>query len=308
MSFGGVTQAAQSSTGNLYKYNRNYVLNLTGSAFSTPLTITYPITLEFDIQRTNFSTVNKGKLRLYNLSAEHRGLIVHDQWDTSVYSPQTIFAELFAGYGNGPIYPIVLKGNAVRAYSYRQGVNFITELDIFDGGNAYAAATSDHSFGGNIPLAQVYNTLINDLLPYGISKGVVSSTLASGTLTKGQAYTGNTIELLTRLTNSNFCIDNLNAHILGASDAIGGSNVTISSASGLLGTPIKESQWLLVDILFEPRLVIGSLIQLQTIGALPYFNGPHKVASISHRGIISAAVCGEAVTSLGLEAGIFTEF
>jgi hypothetical protein len=83
----------------------------------------------------------------------------------------------------------------------------------------------------------VYDTLINDLVPYGVSKGIVSAAIASGNLSKGQSYSGNTIDLLRELSNNNFFVDNLKANILSATDAIGGNEVTINAASGLLGTP-----------------------------------------------------------------------
>ena len=159
---------------------------------------------------------------------------------------------------------------------------------------------------------QITDSLINDLVsvaPFGLSKGVISTMV--GKLSKGNSYSGNTIQLLTELSNSNFFIDNGVVNVLLPTDAIGGNNVVLNSTSGLLGTPIKQSQFLLVDLLFEPRISVGSIVNLDSIGVKgtrtnnygAYYNGPHKVVGVSHRGMISAAVCGEVTTHLSLLAG-----
>ena len=296
----------------LLKYNRQYILEITGPQIPEPLEIKLPFTIEFDIERNNYSSVNRGTIKIYNLSLQHRNQIIHDQWDNADTSPQTLYITLQAGYGAGPNYPIILKGNATRAFSYRQGVNFITQIDVFDGGLAYDNAVSSHSFAAGTQISQVIDALVSDLTsvaPYGLSKGAVSNIV--GNLSKGNTYTGSTISLLTELSNANFYIDNGTVNLVLASDAIGGNDVVISSQSGILGTPVKQSQWLTVELLFEPRLTVGSLINLQSIGVKDtnsggyYYNGPHKVAAVSHRGIISPAVSGEAVTSLSLLAGTF---
>ena len=294
----------------LNKFNREYVLEISGTAIPDPIVIKLPFTIEFDIERNNYSSVNRGTLKIYNLSRIHRQQIVHDQWDQSNSGPQTIYVVLQAGYGLGPNYPVILKGNATRAFSYRQGVNFITQIDVFDGGLAYINAVTSRTFQAGTQISFVAEKLIKDLTnhaPFGLSVGVISDLV--GQLGKSTTYSGNPIQLLVELSNSNFFIDNLKANILLQEDAVGGSNVVVNSQSGLLGTPIKEAQWLLVNLLFEPRLTVGSVINLDSIGVSgsqshgAYYNGPHKVVSVAHRGMISSAVCGEVVTSLGLLAG-----
>lgn len=294
------------------KFNRAYVLILTGPQIPIPIIVTLPFTLEFEIHRDNYSTTNRGTIRIYNLSKLHRQQIVHDQFVDSETGPSQIYAVLQAGYGKGPNYPVILKGNASRAFSYRQGVDFITQLDVFDGGLAYSNAISSFSVPSGTSINAIRDRLIRDLTSvaaYGLSVGALSNFL--GTIAKGQGYSGSTIDLLTELSNSNFFIDNGLVNVLLPFDAIGGNNVIINSTSGLLGTPIKEQQWLQLKLLFEPRLTIGSLINLDSIGLDGvssggyYYNGPHKVASIAHRGVISLAVSGEAVTEVGMLSGTF---
>lgn len=283
------------------KFGRNYSLTATSLKFALPIQFGSPFTLEFDITRSSYSSSNVAQLRLYNLSSYYRNLLTHDQNDPA--QSTAIQVTLNAGYGPGPYWPIVFKGNTTRAYSVRQGVNFITVLECFDGGLAYANAYTTRQFSAGQDILQVYDALISDLAPFGVSTGAVSTYL--GTLARGVSFSGNTIDILRELSNGNFFIDNLAANVLSQSDAIGGDSVVINAASGLLGTPIKENQILRFSILFEPRIVIGTLVNLQSITASNVYNGPHKVVSVHHRGMISAAVSGDAITELEVQSGIF---
>ena len=291
------------------KQNRNYILTIDGPAFKTPLQIALPFTIEFDISRDTYAGSNYAEIRLYNLSLAHRTLLLHDQfnYNTNADDPHILNITLQAGYGPGPQWPVVFSGNVTRAYSVRQGVDFITTMQAFDGGRAYNNATSNHPFSNGQSMQVVYQTLINDLIPYGVNPGVLSAIITKGNLSKGQAYSGNTIDLLRELSHANFYIDNLKANVVSPTEAIQGNNVTIDASSGLLGTPYKEQQVLYFDILFEPRLVIGSIVNVQSSTTIQSYNGPHKVVSVHHRGMISPTVCGDAITKLGCQAGVFAE-
>lgn len=286
------------------KFGRNYKLRCVSDRFPVDLEVGLPFTLEFDIVRNSYSSTNTAVLRIYGLNKYHRNQLTHDQWDNSLSN--AIYVELQAGYGPGPVWPIVFKGNTTRAWSVREGNSYVTTLECFDGGLAYANAQTSRSFAAGVSLAQVYDALISDLVPYGVSKGAVAAALTRGTLAKGQSFVGATTDLLRELSGGNFFIDNLAANVLGPTDAVGGS-LRLDAASGLLNTPVKENQWLLFDMLFEPRLQVGSIVNIDSISAVGVYNGEHKVASVHHRGTISSAVSGDAVTHVGVEGGVFTQ-
>lgn len=282
------------------KYDRKYKLTLQGVGLD--LTIALPFTIDFDIQRNNYSSVNYASIRIYNLSQIHRNQIIHDQYD---YSPFNILkVTLQAGYGDGPQWPVIFSGNATRAWSVRQGVDFITTIQAFDGGDAYQNAVSNIQVPAGTAQRDVMLALLGDLLPYGVSIGAVSE--FDGSLAKGASYSGNTISLVRELSNGNLFIDNLRANILKPGDVIAGEILTINAQSGLLGTPVKEQQFLLLEMLFEPRVAVGTQVLLQAATAETY-NGYHEVVGTQHRGTISAAVCGDAITFLQLRAGTFDE-
>ena len=55
-------------------------------------------------------------------------------------------------------------------------------------------------------------------------------------------------------------------------------------------------------MLFEPRLTLGQIINLQSTTNKQY-NGLYKVVGFTHRGTISPAVCGDLRTTVNLFIG-----
>lgn len=298
----------------MIKFGRGYSLLISVKKETTQanFSIGLPLTIEFDIERKTYASNSTAKIRLYNLSKIHRQQLQLDQYVryNGFYSGYGIIdVALQAGYGPGPQWPLIFAGNVSRCYSYRQGVDYITEIEAFDGGDAHKNSQSSLTVPAFTPVVEIYKALINNLLPFGVTLGVVSTPMSNGkvaNVSRGQSYSGNTVQILHELTNGNFFIDNLQANIAFADEVIGTENFVITPASGLLGTPIKESQFILVEMLFEPRVRAGTQVDLEA-GTQQTYNGFHEVVGIHHRGIISAAVCGEAITSLSLRGGLFDD-
>ncbi len=54
-------------------------------------------------------------------------------------------------------------------------------------------------------------------------------------------------------------------------------------------------------MIFEPRMFVNQLVALESTES--YFNGEYAVMGITHRGTISGAICGDAITTLSLWSG-----
>lgn len=275
------------------KFGRDYVLRIEGTDGVT-ISIKTPFTMEFDIQRNTLSSANVSTISVYNLSEKNRNQIRKDQLDYGLRKQIT----LDAGYGDNLTQ--ILNANVTRAYSVRQGNNFITTVDAFDAGFAFANSKMNKSFPAGTAQRSVMIDMINTLKPFGVSKGAIGS--FEGLLSRGNAYSGNTIELLKELSGGAFFIDNGKAHILGDNETLAGNVGKITSVSGLLGTPKREQTFLIFDMLFEPRFFIGQDVILESITNKNY-NGVYKLVSLHHRGIISDAVSGQATTTVGLFFG-----
>lgn len=249
--------------------------------------------MEFDVLRNTLASANTSSIRVYNLSKINRSLIKHDLSDPSTIQQ----VELRAGYGS--IMAVIFTGNIQQAWSVREGNNFITQMESYDGGDALINGITNFTF--NTGTAQ--KTIIEKLaasLP-NVTVGQIGD--YPGNCARGNTYSGNTGELLNTLTGGGFYIDNGKAYCLNDNEAIEGEIEIINPKSGLLGTPVRENIYVNIELIFEPRVQLGQIIELQSITG-DNVNGTYKVIGLHHRGTISSAVCGDAVTSLRLNKSL----
>lgn len=263
------------------------------------LTIALPFTMEFDITRNTLSSANVASIRIYNLSANHRNQIRFNVMDTGIFQPIT----LQAGYGAN--LSTIFSGNITQAWSAREGQNFVTTIESFDGGYAFNNGQINQSFPSGTTNKTVITTVAQSLP--NLTVGSIGS--FPGKLARGNAVSGASAQVLNDLTGGAFFVDASKVNCLGDNECVPGGLALIDDSTGLLDTPIRELTKLTFNMIFEPRLLAGQLVNLQSAeGAanLANFNGIYKVTGIKHRGMISGAVCGDALTSVELFYGTQT--
>lgn len=278
------------------KFDRNFQLFIQKKD-GTTLQLERPFTVEFDIHRNSLSSANVAQIRIYNLSPDTRNQIRKDQFD---YGDQRLIT-FKAGYGKK--LSLAFTGNITQAWSVREGTNMVTTIESFDGGYAYVNSITDDQFPAGTPQSSIIDSIAQNLGPQGVSLGAIGS--YPGDISRGNSYSGNTTDVLKRITGGGFFIDNGKVNCLNDDECLAGEIPLINASSGLLGTPILEQQYINLELLFEPNLKVGELIKLESVTE-KRFNGSHKILSIKHRGVISESVSGSATTSLGLLPGTFT--
>jgi hypothetical protein len=275
------------------KFGRRYQLQV-GTESGSTLTVELPFTIEFDITRNTLTSANVCQVRIYNLSQRNRNQLRRNVTDYGDYRPIT----LKAGYGDN--LATIFTGNVTQAWSVREGVNFITQIECFDGGFAFVNGKTNAQFPANTSQRDVIRTLASSL-PY-VKLGAIGD--YPGSLSRGNSYSGNTTDILRELTGGGFFIDNGKANALNTDEYIETVSppLVINSKSGLLGTPVLEKSIVRFDMLFEPSLNVGYRIKLESLTEVNFnadsnFNGIYKVTSVKHRGMISEAVCGSVITT-----------
>ncbi len=284
------------------KFGRNYQLKIQTDSGST-LVVEPPLTIELDITQTTLPTSNVCQVRVFNLSEKNRNKIKFNISNFNEY--RTI--ELAAGYGDN--LARIFKGNLSQCWSTREGVDFVTQIECYDGGFAFVNGRTSGS-KGQVAEGTSTKGLIENLISSlpNIRLGVVGN--YEGTLTRPAALVGPTTELISEQTGgSGFFIDQETGYALKDGEFIddGASGLILSPASGLLGTPVLEQTILHFEMIFEPTLRIGRKIKLQstTDPSLgldpedPTFNGEYKVISVTHRGTISESRAGRLITMGG---------
>ncbi len=276
------------------KDSRNYLLEVQGLDLSFT-TIQPPFTMEFSSTRSYNSGVNNFSIKVMNLAQKTRNNLRKDR--TLDFFRQVI---LKAGYGDN--IPVIIAGNIHRAWTYRQGTEYVTQIDGAD--MLFAAVNSAifEAFVKDTLNKDILRAIVSTLKPLGIEEGAIGD--YPGKISRGNSYSGNAIDILDELSGGGFFVDNGVAHILGDDECLENEILVIGAASGLLGTPILESQIVNVNVLFEPQVKLAQLVKLESLED-PRFNGIYKVVSINHEVMVSPTVCGNAVTSLGLRSGTF---
>jgi hypothetical protein len=273
---------------NSSKFGRAYDLQVQ-KVDGTFLTINLPFTIEFDVTRNTLSSANVCQIRIYNLSLANRNAIRHNATDYGIPYQSIV---LRAGYGNN--LPVIFSGNISQAWSVREGVNFITQIECYDAGFAYVNGTTNISFPAGTPTQAIIASLAGSL-PY-TDVGSIGNYV--GYTGRGSTYSGNTMSILSDLTGGGVFIDNGSVNCLGTNeyiDAPGGVTV-INSSSGLLATPVLENTIVRFDIIFEPTLHTGQSVLLESLTDNT-FSGLYKIIGVKHRGMISDAVCGSVITT-----------
>jgi hypothetical protein len=288
------------------KFQRHYKLEVEGGDGDI-YTFADPLTLQFNIQRAALASTNTANLRLLNLSQNTRKAIYKDTYSNIGGPFRSV--KLWAGYGDNLVK--ILDGHSLEAKSYREegAVNFTTEISVYDWSFAMTNTRSDWTIGPpdyTLPISRktVINKLIDDLVLQGVGKGVVSDFSTYGTSPYARPYvaSGSTWDILRSETNDHCFIDNGTVHCLLDDDYLQGDILVIDASTGLLSTPKKSEYKLKIDLLFEPTVKIGQMVDLNSMSESLY-NGQYKIIGIQHSGIISGAESGRCKTSLELNAG-----
>lgn len=282
------------------KLGRNYSLLVEAGNHIDAVTVQPPMTIEFDINRTYFSSANHFSIRVYNLSEKNRNKIRKDVITFQLAVEDFRQISLRAGYGSNM--PEILKGNVVQCWTVREGNNFITQIDGFDSGFAFVNGVTSTQYPQGTTNKAIISDMMTSLKDHGVSVGSIGD--FPGTIGRGNSYNGNTTDILRELTGGAFYIDNGTAHALKDNECTDDKIIIINNESGLLGTPILEEVIVHVNILFEPNIKLNQRVLLESSTG-SRFNGIYKVTGIHHKATMSDAVAGEAVTELSLVNGTF---
>lgn len=274
------------------KFGRQYVLTVDGNDGTHQFK--YPTTLQFSVHRDSYASSNTGRFVIRNLDKTIRNSLLKARFQ--FISPFRK-VKLEAGYEGSPL-SVIFNGNVSECRSYREegSVDFVTEIDAFGMSNAIVNSFSDGSAWNISPtprFQEVIGNLINDLKRYEVQEGIVGNFPGVHYRPYKPTGNGNTWECLKTETNNHCFFDNGKVYCLQDNEAITGDIQLITSVTGLLGTPKITDNYLTLQCMFEPRVIVGQFIYVQSRSVPNQWNQLYKVVSISHDGVISGTVNGK---------------
>lgn len=300
----------------MLKWQRKYILTIEvkeEDEVITTLEIKNPLTIEFFIDKNLNSQANLLDLKIYNLAEKTRNLLLQDKFNLLDFGSGKRYRKIVLKAGYGINTPIIFIGNLVESYSFRQGTEVITQIYAYDGLYGMINSYADLTLSKGISKLDAINKLISTLNK--IDKGIITN--LEGELKRGALYNENSYLLIKNnfkdfisvnngvqtITQRNIFVENEKINILNANDFIDqGYVIEISSNTGLLNTPKRRETFIECDILFDPNIIAGQLIELKS-SFNKMFNGIYKVYGFTHNVVISEASGGDAITTLQLYLG-----
>lgn len=276
--------------------NRNPV----GSA----IVIEDPFTLKFSINRGIFNEVNQGDFEIYNLSPDTYKRMFYDYFTInkqlgefsgefgSTWNNRTVILE--AGY-NGMEMSTIFVGDMWSCYTERRGTNVITKIHAIIGLRALNQ-TSDITLKG-VRRNDILVAIAKDM---GLKLNIYSG--SNDKFGRPVVINGNSMAGLNTYAKGSAYIDNNEIKVLDLTDATEGQIPLINDESGLLGVPQRENGLLTLEMIFEPRIVVGQIIEVNS-RILPMYNGQYKIFGLKHSGTISQSESGSVITELQMLVG-----
>lgn len=257
--------------------------------------VEYPLTCRFNSKRGTFSNANRCSIDLYNLSPTTRQAIFKDALVGDLDEGDWKFVKLEAGW-NGQLSQI-FYGRILQAYSTKDSgaVDVITRIEClpFDIYDCYTSNT----FAAGTTYKEAYKTMASDLPNCEIGNiGTLEGTFKSQT-----TFEGNTLSCLNQLSGGHTYVDNGMLNTLMANEAIEVPVPLITDSAGLLETPKRRGGILTIKTLFEPSLIVGQLLSIQSHIQSEY-DGQYKVLGFTHECIMSPTQAGQRISTIELWA------
>lgn len=262
------------------------------------------LTIEFSINRQSLSSAQTAQFRIYGLAPGTRDSVYKDRFDLTQYRA----LQFSAGYQT--FAPMIFNGQIFQAYSEKNREESVTIIDAFDGGPMISNGFSNTCIGGQVnpDTAEQMIKRLMATLPGVKGEPVVGK--FPTTNMRGEVLCGNTWDLIRQKTSGNCAIVDGRPYALNTTEGLLNDTITdittvspndatipvISSDTGLIGAPKRSGILVEWDMLFEPRLRLFQIVNLQS-KYNPRFSGPAKVMGFQHKGVVSRTVIGDYTTT-----------
>lgn len=275
--------------------------------------------IEFDVTRSVYGGAGRMTLKIYNLSPNHRKMLFQDYFAPKNNPPMVRSIVLSAGF-EGEGMGLVFTGQTMFCCSYKQGHDFITEIQAMDGG----LLISNYDFGH---LSTVINSdmtrevLLKDIVcrrlkQIGIDVGKISLGKDGGDVVKhGTVLNENALSVAKKYAGKdedgkerNVFIDLNKFYIMSDREALAKPSLERFDSSMILGTPRIAYATLTFSCVFEAKLKIGQILKVdvsgtgitvnESLGGI--YSGKYKIIGLHHSGGISDSTPSTLVTTVEL--------
>ena len=211
--------------------------------------------VQFDIDETSDSTINKGTIKVYNLNEDSRTLLENNK------TGKELFCKLQVGYATMAEMTELFSGTVTRTRSTKEGKDYISVIELGDGVKEQKNAKSDKSYKGSTANTNILTDVVKS---FGLSLG--KSDLAPETFQSGMALSGSSKNIMDKLVKKQGMEWHIRAgqiHILKPRGSNGEEAIVLSLDSGMIGAPIKKDDGIEVKALIQPNLHPGRAVKIE---------------------------------------------
>ena len=186
----------------------------------------------FSIQKGSTKTPNKCTVKVWNAAPQTRARI------------ETIGNALIlrAGYAQDTGANTIFSGNVTRALTSREGPDWVTELELLDGGLEFRDTKASVSFAAGATVAQVIADLAKR---FGLPVRPLPDSIAAKQYRSGFAFAGRVRDALDKAcqyAGLEWSIQNREIQIIARGGVFRQRAYVLSPDTGLIGSPMQESK------------------------------------------------------------------
>lgn len=212
--------------------------------------------VQFEVVKTVESAPNVAVIKIYNLHPDNEAKIKNE------------FDELLLNAGYEGAMQLVFRGNIKHVYRYREGNDYITEIEAGDGDKDFRKAVMNETLAAGTTTSQLVDRAVGTFKSTGgTTKGTVQVTERARI--RGKVISGNTRDVLhdvARETGANWSIQDGQLTIVGANSVLPGEAIVIRADTGMLGAPEINDKGIAVKCLMNPMLKVNGAIMLDNNG------------------------------------------
>lgn len=212
--------------------------------------------VQFEVAKTVESAPNTAIIKIYNLHPDNEAKIKNE------------FDEVLLNAGYEGALRLVFRGNIKHVYRYREGNDYITEIEGGDGDKDFRQAVMNETLAAGTTTGQLVDRAVGTFKSTGgTAKGHVQ--VAERGRIRGKVISGNTRTVLddvARESAANWSIQDGQLVIVSTNDVLPGQAVVIRADTGMLGAPEINDKGIAVKCLMNPTLRVNGAIKLDNNG------------------------------------------
>lgn len=249
-----------------------------------------PFSGKFSIVRNTLASANKCSLEIKGLGFSTRSKLFKDRYTITEYWQIIITA----GYDQ---ISTVFQGNILESFHYKQGSDWITKIEAFDGLFGIQNGFSSFSVTKDTEKKNIVEQILSNIP--NVLKGALGSP-TEGQSPRGQVVMGQSTDMLDIQTDGQYFIDNEIINIVSNEEYIG-DNILELDSNILFSSPRRRETFIDCETLFFAEAEIGLLVNLNSL--IPEYNGQYKLMGFRHEADIARDKAGKARSILNLYAG-----